>query len=197
MYAVSLSLEDVPELMDEDPAEAAARVDRAIDALQRHDPGPARASSSACGPSCVDRTDLVGLLVALAEQLHQNSLVEVEAATCPSSLVEPPAARARRAAPDRPRGPANVARHAGATEATVRARAGRRRSCVLEIRDNGRGFDPTTTPRDGHFGLANMRDRAAALRRRPCRSRAARTPAPVSSSASRSHVRRGSPRADG
>ena len=33
----------------------------------------------------------------------------------------------------------------------------------LEIRDNGRGFDPATTPREGHFGLANMRDRAAAL----------------------------------
>ncbi len=33
MYAVGLSLEDVPELMDEDKPEAAARVERAIDAI--------------------------------------------------------------------------------------------------------------------------------------------------------------------
>ena len=33
LYAVGLSLEDVAELMTEDPAEARARVDRAIDAV--------------------------------------------------------------------------------------------------------------------------------------------------------------------
>jgi len=56
----------------------------------------------------------------------------------------------------------NVARHAGATEATVRLSSDGK-DLELEIRDNGRGFELTTTPLDGHFGLANMRDRATAL----------------------------------
>jgi signal transduction histidine kinase len=34
---------------------------------------------------------------------------------------------------------------------------------VLDVTDNGRGFDPADVAPDGHFGLANMRDRAAAL----------------------------------
>ena len=76
MYAVSLSLEDVPDLMDEDPAEARARVDRAIDALNQTIQD-LRGFIFGLRPELVDRTDLVGLLVALTEQLHQNSLVEV------------------------------------------------------------------------------------------------------------------------
>ena len=56
----------------------------------------------------------------------------------------------------------NVARHADATEATVRL-ARDDANLELEIHDNGRGFETTTTPLDGHFGLANMRDRAIAM----------------------------------
>jgi signal transduction histidine kinase len=34
---------------------------------------------------------------------------------------------------------------------------------VLEIHDNGRGFEPMATPPHGHYGIANMHDRAKAL----------------------------------
>jgi len=52
----------------------------------------------------------------------------------------------------------NVAKHAQATTATVTVEA-TRSSVVLEVRDDGRGFDPTRL-RSGHFGLESMRGRA-------------------------------------
>jgi signal transduction histidine kinase len=56
---------------------------------------------------------------------------------------------------------ANVVRHAGATVAHVRVEA-RREQVVIEIRDNGRGFDPNGG-HPGHFGLDSMRSRAAEI----------------------------------
>jgi len=53
---------------------------------------------------------------------------------------------------------ANVLKHAGAKNAWVRIAAERDR-VVVEIRDDGRGFD-TSAPRPGHFGLESMRSRA-------------------------------------
>ena len=55
----------------------------------------------------------------------------------------------------------NVARHAEATQVEVDydAEPGRAR---LSIRDNGCGFDVEAVTRD-HFGLQNMRERAAAI----------------------------------
>ncbi len=76
IYGVSLSLEDVLDLMDADRDEARVRVDRAIDALHSTI-RDLRGFIFGLRPELVDQTDLVGLLVALTEQLRQNSLVEV------------------------------------------------------------------------------------------------------------------------
>jgi signal transduction histidine kinase len=56
---------------------------------------------------------------------------------------------------------ANVAKHAGANTARVRveARPGR---VLVEISDDGRGFDPAAG-HPGHFGLESMRSRAAEI----------------------------------
>jgi len=56
---------------------------------------------------------------------------------------------------------ANVVKHARAHSATVRIED-RPESVVLEISDDGRGFD-ATAHRPGHFGLESMRGRAAAI----------------------------------
>ena len=53
---------------------------------------------------------------------------------------------------------ANVQRHAGATAVHIRVEA-RQGHVVLEVRDNGRGFDPADG-HPGHFGLDSMRSRA-------------------------------------
>ncbi|HEV8402478.1 MAG TPA: GAF domain-containing sensor histidine kinase [Candidatus Limnocylindrales bacterium] len=160
IYGVSLSLEDVPELMDVDRDEARARVDRAIDALH----GTIRDLRGfifGLRPELVDQTDLVGLLVALTEQLRQNSLVEVTVHLPEQRVTASPHVRtellqvAREAL-------SNVARHSGASEVDV-ALTVDEITLVLEVTDNGRGFDPDTAVHDGHFGLANMRDRVTAL----------------------------------
>jgi signal transduction histidine kinase len=54
---------------------------------------------------------------------------------------------------------ANVQRHAGASAAQVRVEA-RQRQVIVEIRDNGHGFDPADG-HPGHFGLESMHSRAA------------------------------------
>jgi signal transduction histidine kinase len=55
----------------------------------------------------------------------------------------------------------NVQKHADASEAHVRVEA-QHGEVLLEIRDNGRGFD-TTAGRPGHFGVDSMRSRAAEI----------------------------------
>ncbi len=60
----------------------------------------------------------------------------------------------------------NTIKHAGASQVTLRlntkdAEFGRRQ-VVLEIQDNGRGFD-TLQPYPGHIGLQSMRERAESL----------------------------------
>ena len=56
---------------------------------------------------------------------------------------------------------ANVQRHAGASAAHVRVDA-EQGQVVLEVRDNGEGFD-TAAGHPGHFGLDSMRSRAAEI----------------------------------
>jgi signal transduction histidine kinase len=56
---------------------------------------------------------------------------------------------------------ANVHKHAGASAADVRVEAPQGQ-VVLEVRDDGRGFDPTAG-HPGHFGLDSMRSRAAEI----------------------------------
>jgi signal transduction histidine kinase len=160
IYAVTLSLEDVQELTQGEPAEAMARVDRAIDALH----GTIRDLRNfifGLRPELVDRTDLTGLLAALADQVRQNSLIDVEV-RLPESPIELPAhARAELLQIAR-EALSNVARHSGGTWAELTL-TGAGDEIVLVISDNGRGFEPATTEPGEHLGLANMRDRAVAL----------------------------------
>jgi signal transduction histidine kinase len=55
----------------------------------------------------------------------------------------------------------NVVKHSSAQRAWVRVME-RRRHVVVDIRDNGVGFDATAAPA-GHFGLESMRSRAAEI----------------------------------
>ena len=56
---------------------------------------------------------------------------------------------------------ANVVKHAGATAALVQVEA-REGHVVVEVRDNGQGFDPAAK-HPGHFGLESMRSRATEI----------------------------------
>jgi signal transduction histidine kinase len=59
-------------------------------------------------------------------------------------------------------GLSNVARHSGASAATVRLRISRQGGVDLQIDDDGTGFDPERVPRGN--GLANMHRRAQQVR---------------------------------
>jgi signal transduction histidine kinase len=54
---------------------------------------------------------------------------------------------------------ANVAHHANARTLTVQLTFNG--ELVLQVRDDGLGFDPKQAEAEGHFGLAGMRERAA------------------------------------
>ena len=58
---------------------------------------------------------------------------------------------------------ANVRKHAGATEVAI-SLTQRESSLEIEVKDNGRGFNPSTVGRSEwpHFGLQTMRERAEA-----------------------------------
>jgi signal transduction histidine kinase len=159
IYAVTLSLDDVPDLVGEAPDEARRRVDDAIDALH----GVIRDIRNfifGLRPLLLDSGSLLDGLRALADELRRNTTTEIEiSGDEPDDLrIETVAellAIAREAL-------ANVARHSGAAHASI-ALGASERGLRLEIADDGRGFASDSTPARGHHGLANIRARAAAI----------------------------------
>jgi signal transduction histidine kinase len=160
LYAISLSLEDVPDLMTTDVEAASITVDRAIDTLNG---AIAELRQFVVGlrPENIEATDFNGLLAALVNQVRQNNVVEVELET-PDERIDLPAHARGELLQIAREALSNIARHAHATTAriTVRREADRLR---LEVADDGVGFDTSSSAPRGHLGLANMRDRAGAL----------------------------------
>lgn len=161
LYAVGLSLEDVPELMRDDPAEARERVERAIDSLNLTI-RDIRNFIFGLRPELLGPADLGGSLAALADEFRLNTLIDLDLVADEEALADlPPEHRvqllqiAREAL-------SNVARHAKATAVQlVVERDGP--DLVLSVVDNGRGFNPDASRPGGHQGLQNMRARAASL----------------------------------
>jgi signal transduction histidine kinase len=169
IYAVGLSLEDVPELVEEDGgrAEAVARVDRAIDSLNLVI-ADIRSYILRLRPTMGGEEDTVESLVRLGEELGMNAVIEVETDLDRGDAI------LRAMPPDRAsdllfiarEALSNVARHSGATRTAVVLTVDKG-DLVLCIEDNGRGFDPAAHrgPDDmgRHQGLSNMRDRAVGM----------------------------------
>jgi two-component system, NarL family, sensor histidine kinase DevS len=168
IYAVGLSLEDVPELVLDEAgrAEAAARVDRAIDDLNLVI-ADIRAYILSLRPG-MGEEEAVEALARLGEELGIHAMIDVELD------LQDGAASLRALPPDRRsdvlfiarEAVSNVARHAAATRATIALRHDGP-ELVLRIEDNGRGFDPARVDGPDHLGrhqgLANMRDRATGM----------------------------------
>lgn len=169
IYAVGLSLEDVPELVEEEDGrqDAVARIDRAIDALNLVI-ADIRSYILRLRPAMGGPEDPVEALALLAEELGMNAVIDLEVDLGGGSDLMrslPPDRRsdllfiAREAL-------SNVARHSGATR-TALVLAEDEDQLVLCIEDNGRGFDPAKVPGPDalgrHQGLGNMRDRAIGM----------------------------------
>jgi signal transduction histidine kinase len=161
IYAVSLSLEDVPELIEQSAPEAIDRVDRAIDRLHLTI-GDIRTFIVGLGPESGAGLRLT--LETLARELLADSstqlTLDLSGAATLDGRLSPEAAHelaqvAREAL-------SNVARHSSAGRAKLTLHVDGD-GAELRIEDDGAGFDAGQRFGTGHFGLANLRDRAAAV----------------------------------
>ncbi len=159
IYAVTLSLDDIPELVGESSPDAGQRVDEAIDALHTviRD---LRNFIYGLAPLLLDSGGLVDGLRTLADELSRNTGTEIEVtgeepAGISGEMFAELLVIAREAL-------ANVARHAGAENVSMLVVAPEG-GVQLEIADDGRGFKLDADVAHGHQGLANMRARAEAL----------------------------------
>jgi len=166
IYAVALSLEDVPELMADDPAEAAARVDRAIDRLNLTI-GEIRTFIVGLEAEAID----VAVGSRLAAIADEAAMLSTSSLTFDLDLDDEIVARVdRELAPDVANQLVgivrealnNTVRHSGARHARVSLGV-ERGDAVVTVEDDGRGFDPDASRGAGHFGLANLYDRARSV----------------------------------
>ncbi len=161
LYAVSLSLEDVPEMMVSSQDEAEARVDAAIDSLQAAI-RELRNFIYGLRPETFDGADVPAGIAALGEQFRFNTLVDVELeidAQAGHNLSREQGAELLQLVRE---SLSNAARHARAHHVVVslHRRDGR---AELVVADDGVGFDPAAPVAAGHNGLGNMRARAEAI----------------------------------
>ena len=164
IYAVGLSLDDVPDMMDDEPDEARRRVERAIDGLDQTI-RDIRNFIFGLRPALLDGVDVVEGLAALADEFRVNTMIDVELRAGPT--VSAPYIGADRMAEllsIAREALSNIARHARATRAELTVDpeptiAG----LEIVIADNGTGFDPAAPRGLGHQGLRNMRTRAISI----------------------------------
>jgi signal transduction histidine kinase len=161
IYAVGLSLEDVPELMHDEPEEAALRVERAIDSLDQSI-RDIRNFIFGLRPELLDQAGLIGGLTALADEFRVNSMIDIDVETGDIEGLDLTPDQTNHLLSIAREALSNVARHSRATRGRVRVESGDE-TIRLIVSDNGVGFDPDRQRGPGHQGLANMRDRVAAM----------------------------------
>jgi signal transduction histidine kinase len=160
LYGISLSLEDLPEVIIEDPAEGAARADRAIDGIHATI-RDIRNFIMGLQPELLADADLRAGLETLAAEFRANTLIDLELKIDPDLPRLPDNHAAHLLAMTR-EALSNIAKHSNATRASIELSA-RRDLMTLTVVDNGRGFDIGAERSARQHGLANLRARAEAV----------------------------------
>jgi signal transduction histidine kinase len=161
LYAVGLSLEDVPELVHEDPDEVERRVERAIDSLHLTI-RDIRNFIFGLRPELLGGTTLKNGLIAITEEFRYNSLIDVELEI--GEIREPDSEPTAHLLGVANEALSNIARHSGASRAVLAIDTDDDGRLRFLIQDNGHGFDPSVSATGfGHQGLANMRSRMATI----------------------------------
>ena len=164
LYAVALSLEDVPDIMVDDPADAAARVDRAIDRLNTSI-GEIRSFIMDLGTDAEEvafGARLAGLIDELLLTSGGRMVVDHdlrEAIGIDESLSMETSSQVLQIARE---ALSNAIRHSRAGRVVLSFRVDGDRA-ILTVEDDGQGFDVHAPRRAGHLGLSNLHDRAASL----------------------------------
>ncbi len=163
IYAVGLSLEDVPEIMEEEPGEARRRVERAIESLDQTI-RDIRNFIFGLRPQLLDGVGYVEGVAALADEFRVNTMVDVELRARPDVALLLDEGQSLELLSITREALSNIARHAKATRAIIAVRPSDDGSgVVIEIIDNGIGFDPAAPRGLSHQGLRNMRSRASSI----------------------------------
>jgi signal transduction histidine kinase len=161
IYAVGLSLEDVPELMEDEPDVARARVERAIDSLDQSI-RDIRNFIFGLRPELLEQAGLIGGLAALADEFRVNSMVDIDVETADVGEMGLSTDQTGQLLSIAREALSNIARHSKATRGSVRVEAADGRIRLI-ISDNGVGFDPDKQRGPSHQGLVNMRARASEI----------------------------------
>lgn len=160
LYAVGLSLEDLPDLMSENRAEASERLDTNIDAIHQTI-RDIRNFILNLSPEMLDGADLATGLQSLAAEFRVNTMVDLDLDLTEDPPELLPASAAHLLAMTR-EGLSNIARHSGATRASLELKHVDDMLSLI-IGDNGRGFDVEAVRSGHHRGLANLRSRAESM----------------------------------
>jgi signal transduction histidine kinase len=160
LYGISLSLEDLPDIITEDQAEGAARADRAIDGIHATI-RDIRNFIMGLQPELLIDADLGAGIETLAAEFRANTLIDLELTIDPQ-LPDLPREHATHVLAITREALSNIARHSNATRASIELAAvdGALR---LVIGDNGHGFDVNAARSSRQRGLGNLRARAESV----------------------------------
>jgi signal transduction histidine kinase len=162
MYAVGLALEDVPELMADDPVEAAARVERAIDSIHLAIQD-IRNFIFGLRPGLLEGATLVEGLAAIADEYRHNTIIDLELHLS-EAIVEPSPDVTSHLLAIVGEALSNVVRHSRASRVEVGLAASPGGSSWdVTVEDNGVGFDVANAAKIGHQGLSNLHERVARI----------------------------------
>ncbi|WP_030853414.1 sensor histidine kinase [Streptomyces griseus] len=160
LTGIIAQLQVVTSLADRDPDTARVHLERAA-ALARHSLGEARRSVHNLAPAALEHDELTGALEKTVADWSEQHRVRADFTVTGSAepVHDEIAAALLRIAGE---ALANTGRHAGASRVgvTLSFMDG---ELALDVRDDGRGFDPAATApasRAGGFGLGGMRARA-------------------------------------
>jgi signal transduction histidine kinase len=160
IYGVGLSLEGALHYIDEAPAEAKERIQHSIDGLNQAI-RDLRAYILDLRPRQMGNDGLMSGLRRLATEFRTNSLAEVVLTGPDSELIDLSPSQALALFHICQETLANAAKHAKASKVEISLWSTEDR-LLMEIHDNGRGFDMENMNLSIGHGLANMQTRAQA-----------------------------------
>ncbi|RJP53088.1 MAG: GAF domain-containing protein [Anaerolineaceae bacterium] len=161
IYGVGLAIENIGHYMDEDPSKAKDRLKHVTDSLNAviRD---LRAYILDLRPRQMEGENLLNGLKRLAAEYRANTLASATVSGTKAKLDSLPQTHSMALFHICQESLANVAKHAAAKRVSVNVWTTDER-VVMEIRDNGKGFDPEKMSKSIGHGLANMQTRVRAV----------------------------------
>ena len=161
IYGVGLAMENIQHMLAEGETQAKSRVKHAIDDLNQVI-SDIRAYILDLRPRQMNNENLLDGLKRLAAEYRANTLASATVNGAKAKLDSLPQTHSMALFHICQESLANVAKHAAAKRVSVNVWTTDER-VVMEIRDNGRGFDPDKMSKSIGHGLANMQTRVRAV----------------------------------